>query len=181
MSTYTIKGYRTIKGMDGDAYNVNLLRDGKKIAEVIYSGHGGPLDWDWCDRMKPRVEVEVAAADGTKYIVRQTQEEVRLRKYLEGKTYTLPGYPEEYPMDPDCFVDGLINDEMEKKQVLKWCRTKTVFRLKTDPENMGAWRTISVPFNQNVKVHLMKVYGDTLGVVMNEVLADELIAKKGNK
>lgn len=39
--SYEIKNLKTFNGREGKGYNANLLRDGKKVAELIDSGDGG--------------------------------------------------------------------------------------------------------------------------------------------
>jgi len=181
MSKYTINGYKSIKGTDGDAFNVNLLRDGKKVAEVMYDGRGGDWDWDWCDRTKPRIEFERLNGAGDRVMFLGTHEEACLYAAIEGKTYTPPWSDEALQITPDDFIDDLINEDREHREMLKWCKTKTVFRLKTDPTDTGSWSTIAAPYSPRVKEQMLKRYGDNIAVIMNEVLADELAAKKGKK
>lgn len=41
MENFTIKGYRTIRGYDGDCMECTLYLDGKKYAQCFNDGHGG--------------------------------------------------------------------------------------------------------------------------------------------
>jgi len=48
----------------------------------------------------------------------------------------------------------------------RWCKTKTVFRLKGDPE--GSWLIIKAPFSDRVREHIARKYGDRVEEIANE-------------
>lgn len=68
---------------------------------------------------------------------------------------------------------GQVADEASdaaaaKIRMLKECKNKTLFRLKTD--KLGAYRICATPFSKFVKETFMKKYGDQIEEFMNEKL-----------
>lgn len=57
-------------------------------------------------------------------------------------------------------------DRKEQQQIKRWCKTKTVFRLKNDPE--GSWRTIKAPYSDRVREHIVRKYGNRVEEIANE-------------
>ena len=45
--SYTIKGVKTFRGMEGQGFNATLCRDGKPVAHVDDEGCGGCYNWRW--------------------------------------------------------------------------------------------------------------------------------------
>ncbi len=46
---YAVAKIKTFRGMEGSGLNADLLRDGKKVAEILDEGSGGPVSYDWVD------------------------------------------------------------------------------------------------------------------------------------
>lgn len=48
--TYTLRGVKTFRGMDGQGLNATLCRDEKAICDVIDEGSGGMILFRWFDQ-----------------------------------------------------------------------------------------------------------------------------------
>jgi hypothetical protein len=75
-------------------------------------------------------------------------------------------FPYSLPMDADLYISLLLGDMETNKQIKKWCKKQTLFRLKNDPK--GEWRTLKLPFNQQVKERIIAKYGDQIAEIANE-------------
>ena len=102
---YEVKNVKTFIGTEGHGFNANLYCDGKKVAFVIDSAHGGCYDYEW---------VSDAA-----------------RVKAEAHVKTLPGvemYGTKLEMDMDIFMSELIDAYEEKKQITRMKKTYVVFK-----------------------------------------------------
>lgn len=119
-------------------FSADVYADGKKFAEVSNDGHGGANRWFYTDRDLAKKVEAWAATQETKY--------------------------------PDEKLDQLLDKPMRVAELLpqfkRWCKAKTMFRLKGDAKDQ--WRQVTSPFTPAVKKFLVEKYGDTLEFVLNE-------------
>lgn len=142
---YTVCKVKFFRGRDGYGFNAELLKDGKKIAFVIDEGCGGCLHYEWVD--------------------------IKERDVLCEYVKTLPSLKTKFgdiSADIDLYVSRLADDYETGKKFKRLCKTKTIFRLKSDNED--AYRMINRHFDSAVKVFLLKKYGESLGEIVNEKL-----------
>ena len=66
----------------------------------------------------------------------------------------------------DWIIDSLIASEMERRQLKRWCKTKTVFRLPNMPK--GKYKVIEAPFNAQIKAAVLGKYPNAQ--IINEVV-----------
>ena len=81
--------------------------------------------------------------------------ETKIRQYIQdiGKEFDV------------CMAD-LADAYEEKKQHKKWCKGKTVYRLKGD--KAGEWTMIKAPFTPHVAGLLREKYGKKMDEILNE-------------
>jgi hypothetical protein len=152
-----IKKYHRNRGHEGDGYSVELYLDGKKAAEVIDEGNGGPPMYHWYDTairdafyrwIKAQPPVHYPAAHG-----------------MEG--FDMPASEETFISD---LVEKLLA-EKDRQKLLKTLRTKCCFRLKSDAAKGVAYRSLNSPYSPSAKEWLVKKFGDDLGEILNETEA----------
>jgi hypothetical protein len=148
---YTLKGLKSWRGREGYGFQVKLVSDGKVIAEVTDDANGGPIRWDIRD-----------------------QAAMRTFGVAHGMVFTnLSGWEKELEVEEVyataiCeMVDALENAQRHKKQVRRWCKTETLFRLPDDKE--GAYRTIKAVYAPPVRKFILQKYGPTV-TIANESL-----------
>lgn len=122
-------------------FSANLYVDGKFAASVANRGQGGP---DECRFVSHAVERAFHA-----YCAGLPPVE------LEGVSL---------PMDAELLVGRLL----QVHENTKLCRTKTVFRLKSDAGSMFVMQT---RFSPDVKAFLLKKHGANLAEILNETLS----------
>ena len=163
--TYTLKGLTSWRGREGYGFQVKLMADGKVIAEVTDEAHGGQIRWDIRDEAAMRAfgvaHGLVAPSDGSDVPTPNDLYSSRTgwEKELE---------VEEVYSTAICeMVDALENAQRHKKQVRRWCKTETLFRLPEDKE--GSYRTIKAVYAPPVRKFILQKYGPTVTIV-NESL-----------
>lgn len=120
---YTVSGIKTFTGMEGSGFNANLLRDGKKVAEVIDDASGGPLMIHWADEKATPVKCECRDYKDEMVTRHMTPEEAKLNAYI----LSLPAAPagfvgadgKEVVMFPndEMFIGDLVNDVLTRRSV----------------------------------------------------------------
>ncbi len=167
--SYTVKNVKKFRGMEGTGFNLNLLRDGKKVAFVMDEGCGGVSRFEWVDYDKPKVDVQWTNYQKQPCTIRCTPEEATLYEFLRGKTFKVGTVT--LVVDPDIFVGDLLENYENDKRFARLCKTKTLFRLKGDKE--GEWRALTVhgvSFNKTVKDKIISKFGDQVEEILNETL-----------
>lgn len=147
---FELKGLKWFRGMEGDGFNVTVLKDGKKLAFVMDDARGGEYDYEF---------VSEAAEKELKAIVEAKRLEIPAAKMFHGTP------------DRDLFsMDSMICDmcsafDFEKK-MRRATKTKTVFL--TPDLSEGEARVINRPYDPTVGEGLRKKYPGV--VILNEVL-----------
>lgn len=75
-------------------------------------------------------------------------------------------YGQELKMDADLYISELMQQEETRKQLTRWCKKQTVFRLKGAEK--GTWQIVKYPFDAGMKDVLVKKHGDLLECIANE-------------
>lgn len=154
-----IKSLKTMQGREGVAYTCTLHVDGKKAAFVRDEGNGGCLWIDWTPTRK---------AGGSIF---DSPVKDRLEAHCAEKA------PLETEFGPlswnlDLLIGEAVEDEIERRALKRWCRTKVVFRLEGDAR--GEYRTIKMKFAGNedrVRAMLAQDFGDRVAEIVNERFA----------
>ena len=173
--SYTIKNVKKFRGMEGTGFNLNLLRDGKKVAFVMDEGCGAEPCFEWVDEAKPKVDVPwLNFQQEPISILRCSPEEAALYESLRGQTIKMDNFRGgtiTMAVDPEMFVGDLFEKYENDKRFARLCKTKTLFRLKGDKE--GEWRALTVhgvSFNKAAKDKIISKYGDQVEEILNETL-----------
>ncbi len=152
----SVKGLRSCRATEGDAFSYTLLVDGKPAASVRYGGDGGPTDFRFTD---PLVEERVHQWCATL------------------PPSPVPGTDHTVATSLDIVMDDVVHDmEQAKadarfgKKQAKDLQTKTLFRLKGDAPQSYRW--LNVPYSLRVKESVVKRFGDKLECIINEVVQE---------
>lgn len=120
-------------------FSAAIHLDGKKVGEVRNEGIGGCNGYYW----------------NNPTVGKQIEEWAKTQ-------------PTEFDFEKlDQIIDGMLSAHEEEKQLKRWCKTTTVFRLKGDED--GAWRRMKVLYNSEVKMFLKEKYGDRIERIANDV------------
>ena len=169
MSKYEVKGVKTFKGMEGAGFSANLYRDGKKVAEVVDSAHGGDFDYQFLDRKEPKVEVKVINLSNKTYSYQGTPEEAKLAEYVSGMTFVSEFDGKSYSKGVDGFMDELINNYENDKRFKRLCKTSIVVKLKSSKED--EFFTFKGKYCPNAKIQIegwAKKKGEEIIEIVNE-------------
>lgn len=171
ISDYTVGAVKKFKGHDGYGYNCNLLRNGKKVAEILEDGWGGGLQYTWLDHSKP-AKVHTLTYDDQPHSFTGTVEEalfydvvMKLPKIPAGDDF------EEMNTSPDIVIDEMVNDVLMEKQIK--ADLKKQFTIKNKDGQLLAWK-ITPQFSVAVlKAHALKNYPEA--IVVNELSIPEVL------
>ena len=143
---------------DGVCWSCDLYLDGVKAAYVMDGGFGGEIEFTWyvpsleqkfeeyCNTLPTDMSPDMVAAFGP-------------NGYRKGMGSVVAD-----------FVDTLENE----KKVKRWCKTKTLVRMKKDLDKEGGvyeqeiFTTFKAPWNPATKAALIKRYGDEIVEFVNE-------------
>lgn len=173
MPTYKVAKVKTFKGREGEGFNADLIRDGKKVAEIINDASGGCLDFHWLDFAATRVDVNWTGYHNDPVVLHCTPQEAALYEFLRGKTWTLDlaGHDaDNSPVqhDPESYASELVGKFLDDKRFRRMCKTQTLFRLMGD--EVGAWRVIKAQYTLVLKERMQARY-PTIVEVLNETYA----------
>lgn len=157
MPVYTVSGIKTFRGHEGDGFNANLLKDGKKVALVMDDASGGESRFEWVDYKAPRVAVPWVNYQGNPFTLECTPEEASLYEHIRGKHWSFDG-EDRGQIDPALFVSELVDSYETSKKLKKWCKTQTVFRLEGDA--IGSYRLLRIPYSDpRARDFLIRTHG----------------------
>lgn len=143
MNEYTVKNVKTFVGHDGQGFNASLYCNGKKVATVVDTAFGGPIDFHFDKR-----EDEQAYIDFCK-----SQPQVEC-------------YGTMLDMDTDIYVSELVNTFLENKELKRRCKKNTLVVTKDCEKD--SFYVYKVVFNENIKKQLEEKHGDDLVEIINE-------------
>lgn len=131
-----------------NCFSAEVWVDGKKLADVQNDGKGG------CNMYYP--------VDG-----RGNPKWAEFEEWCKAQ-------PHEFDFEYEDQVVGALftvwlekdNAKRQQAQIKRWCKTKTVFRIKGDEP--GTWRTVKHAYDARVKEYMVKKYGDTIETIANE-------------
>ena len=169
---YTVKAVKTFRGHDGYGYSCNLLKDGKKVAEVVEDGWGGGLQFHWKDN-KTTATVKTRTYDDKEHSFQGTVEESVFYEYV----MSLPKIPTHDELDtmftsPDIVIDDMVNDSIAFKKVASDMKKKITIQ-DTDGKFL-VWKITSEHTAEIIKAHILKKYPS--GKILNELPTDEVVS-----
>ena len=157
---YSIKKLKEFKGTGGVGYNLDLYRNGRKIAEVIDEGGGGEVNICWLDRQAPLVAINIINRGGEQHSCQGTPEQKLFVELANSQTYTYYGHTGR----KDAGI--LLEDIIESHRLKKDCKKKTVVKLVRDGED--SYTVIRTPYTPETRAWLTQKYGDQIVEIVNE-------------
>ena len=158
--SWSVRKVKTFEGREGQGFNAELLRDGKPVAAVTDDASGGEYRFSWYDWHVPKAEFHVHDFRGTVCSHVGTPEERLLCEHADAQTYVNELNGNQYHMDADMFVGQLVDTYANNRTFRRLSRTRTLFRLKSDPD--GGWSSIRIPYSTETATKLLKQYGSEL-------------------
>lgn len=152
--TYELKGIKTFNGREGGGYEATLYLGSKKVGVAMNEGSGGGD----CFRFNTKEsEAAFQAFVNTWY------------ETSESKAYW-DAWSKEHELDTmdsilhkmECWTTEFIDNRESEKQLKRWSKTKTVFRLKGDGK--GTWRTCNQKGDKIIQ-YIHKTYGDKVETI----------------
>lgn len=171
IAQYTVGAVKKIRGHDGFGYSCNLLRNNKKVAEVLEDGWGGGLQFRWLDN-KTSAVVNNRTYDGKPHSFNGTVEE----SLFYAEIVKLPKIPagedsmERFP-DPDIFVDDLVNHVFISKKITSDLKKQLTIQSKEG--EVYNWKISPTWTTEKLIVHALKEHPGA--TIINNLPIDEVI------
>lgn len=164
---FHVKNVKTFQGMEGPGYNCTLYLGKRRVAHAIDSGDGGDILLRWIDRSK-RLPYETEDWEGRPVTVRLYPDELSYRRFCDAQPpRELEGMS--LKVDMGWMTSILVDRYEEARQLRRWCKDKTLFRLRGD--DPGKWRVLDQKFQPALAVGLAIRHSHDLEEVANERLA----------
>jgi len=163
MHKYTIKNLKSFLGREGHGFNIDLYRNGVKVAFVQDMADGGEIRFDWVDH-KNTLPMEFPSYNGikgSKHIEMVPVEEVLLLNHIS----TIEEYKDGTRSDMDCFVSSLVDDYENEKRNKKKCKNHIMFL-----SNDGKTYSIKGTYNEANKTFLLTRYPDIVEFINEKYL-----------
>jgi hypothetical protein len=150
---YTVAKIKTFRGMEGQGFNAVLLKDGKKVGEILNEGNGGMFYFDWID-MNKGVEEGLFLA------------------FIEAERLKIPagkneeGFSERESFDMDIWADNAVCDILDERRFSRLCKKSTLFQV-GEKVGSGEWRTIK-GVTPEIRAYVEKKYAGQKIVFMND-------------
>lgn len=173
ISQYSINAVKTFRGHDGHGYSCNLLRNKKKVAEIVEDGWGGGLQFYWLDDNTSAV-VHTRTFDDKPHSFNGTVEQslfyaeiMKLPKIPASQELGLP----EMFNSPDIWVDELVNEFLLQKAIKADLKKKLT--IQCEDGKLLTWKISSSHTLDVLKKHALSKY--PAAVVLNESPIEEVI------
>jgi hypothetical protein len=178
ITQYTVGAVKTFRGHDGNGFSCSLLKNKKKVAEVVDDGWGGGYQFHWVDH-KTSALVNTRTYDDKPHSFNGTVEESLF--YTE--IMKLPKLPAKDDMpemftNPDIFVGELVNELLLVKTIKADLKKKLTIKCK-DGELL-TWKISTMHTVEILKDYAMKKHPEA--IVINDLpIADVIeIYKEAN-
>jgi hypothetical protein len=171
IAQYTVGAVKTFRGHDGYAYSCNLLRNNKKVAEVVDDGWGGGLQFHWVDHNTSAV-VQTRTYDDKPHSFNGTVEEslfyaevMKLPK-IESSDKELEIFP-----DADIVVGEMVNEVLMTKEIKSDLKKKLT--IQTKDKQLLTWKISAVHTFDVLKAHALKSHPEA--VIINELPIENIV------
>lgn len=150
---YSVTKIKTFRGMDGEGLNAVLLKDGKKVADLLDEGCGGEMHFDWVDMNKG-------------------VEESLFQAFIEFERTRIPADKESDGFsDREMFCDAIwvgdqVNQILNDRRFSRLCKKSTVFQV-DGMIGTEEWKTIK-GVTPDVRAFIEKKYAGKKIVYMND-------------
>lgn len=178
LTNYTVAAVKKFRGHDGYGYSCNLLRNGKKVAEVVEDGWGGGLQFHWVDH-KTTATVNTLNYKDEPHSYKGTAEEA----LFYADVMTLPKIPAhdglpEMNTSGDIVIDDMVKDLLAVKKIAADLKKKMT--IQTKEGQLLTWKISTVHTLDMLKAHALKKHPESK--IINDLPMEEIfkIYKEAN-
>lgn len=161
---YTLKGLRTFMGEDCPGFNVNLYCGRKKVCSILEPGDGGEMRFSWVDQFKKGVHsLLVNWKNRDRRVTPLEKEFLEKIKPVLNITYSTAQF--NCCWNEILLFSNAVDLLEETRRMRKICKTKTLFTLKSQPEQVFS---LNRRFTVDLQEYLVKLHGNDLSEILNE-------------
>jgi hypothetical protein len=135
--------YSAFASEETNCFSATIYIDGKKACEVRNGGYGGPNEY------------------GDHEVIQQINKYAKTLPKLVCDFTDSDGKPVELEMDADLIIDRIVEAHLERKETMRLCKGRTVFRAPNRDYKQGEYSTIKMSFSPESKKYVTDKYGDT--------------------
>ena len=154
--TYTVRNLKTFRSDDGGGFSCILMKDGKRVAEIVNDGNGGCFKFWWDDRQTV-VDVKALTYDDKPHVYKGSPEEAA----LWATCMAIPQF-ESYGImmstNPDMFVEDLVGDLEVEKAVKRLLKHYTIL----DGEAVLQWKNVTPAQHPKLREHIAAKYPNAI-------------------
>jgi hypothetical protein len=151
---YEVAKIKTFRGMEGEGLNAVLLKNGKKVADILDEGNGGEMYYDWIDMNKGVEEGQFQA-----FVEFQ-------RGKIPADKVDADGFNDHNLFCADIWVWDEANRILDDRRNSRACKKTTIFQV-GDKIGSEEWRTIK-GVTPDVRAYVEKKYAGQKIVFMND-------------
>lgn len=179
-----IKRLRTARGNETDAFSLDLVCDGKVVAEVQNDGWGGGHHIMWKQNVTQPQRDAITAYAQARAIEHEVANEAAERALNPSAAKRKNGiewgwYVEHLRAKPHDGLEDWITTAIDldkiQKRLARAMKKSTLFRLKGD--DALAWRSLSAAYSPQTVAQIQKKYGAKLACVLNEIPVEQCAAR----
>lgn len=139
--TFSIKALRVNRSLSEETlcFSASLYHKNRRVGHLKNRGHGGPNEIDFLSKL--------AETDALKAACSSTP---------NATTQECWGMLDDQ-------LDQLVHETYQTQQYKDWCRHKTVFRSKDQPD--GEWHQINAKYSEKVATYIRDQYPDTVEIL----------------
>lgn len=169
ISNYSVKAIKTFRARNGHGYSCNLLKDGKKVAEILEEGRGGELRVDWMD-YTAKTTVISNGYDSKEVSYQGTFEE----SLFHAQVMKLPKIPSngdfpEMTTSVHIVIDDMVCDTLAMKKLMT--NMKKSLAVKCKDGKILTWKFTPTHPEQILRTLVLTKYPD--GKIMNDLPIEE--------
>lgn len=173
MSRFNLAKVKTFLGRQGHGLNAEITMDGKPVAVVLDEANGGVVRITWFtaqgrERRRGNEQARTALLQYARSEYETRGGDLAHEARCKDRGLWFEGCGLASRSDDD-MIEHWVNEEFERSVTLRnlkrWSRSKTMFRLKSDKE--GEYRSLTKPYAPGAVAFLRNKYGDALAFVFN--------------
>lgn len=169
INNYSVKAIKTFRARNGHGYSCNLLKDGKKVAEILEEGRGGELRVDWMDyTAKATVisngyDIKEVSYQGT------VEESLFHAQIMKIPKIASDGNSPEMTTSVNIVIDDMVNDTLVMKKLM--ANMKKSLAVKCKDGKILTWKITPAHPEPTLRTHILKKHPD--GKIMNDLPIEE--------
>lgn len=170
ITNYSVKSIKSFRTRNGYGYSCNLMRDGKKVAEVLEEGRGGELRFDWMDYLKKATVISRGYDDKEISYQGTVEESLFHEVVMELPKIPADGNFPEMDSSVGIVIDKMVSDTLSIKKLS--ASMKKSVTVQCHDGKLLTWKITPTHSEQVIRDYVIKKHPD--GKIMNDLPVEEV-------